>query len=70
MLDRARMRNLFNTLTLLVARAYIAIDRAVRWSLASVEEDRRPRVVHVPGPAHGPVPAIRLRLEEQRRKAS
>jgi hypothetical protein len=43
----------------------------VSWTLASVDDDaREPHVIPMPGPAHGPVPAIDLRLEDQRRKPS
>lgn len=41
--------------------------RVVRWSLATVEEEHVNNVIPMPGPAHGPVPAIELRLEERRR---
>jgi hypothetical protein len=45
--------------------------RMVRWSLSPVEDGPRDNVIPMPGPAHGPIPAIHLRLEdEQRRKAS
>ena len=48
-----------------------SVTRAVRWSLATVEDETPHNVIPMPGPAHGPVPAIRLRREEeQRRKAS
>ena len=43
--------------------------RAVGWSFSAIEEERVNNVIPMPGPAHGPVPAIELRLEE-RRKAS
>ncbi|HYK96774.1 MAG TPA: hypothetical protein VEU77_00130 [Candidatus Acidoferrales bacterium] len=47
------------------------IARAVAWSVASVEDEPHvSNVIPMPGPAHGPVPAIELRLEEQHRKAS
>lgn len=42
----------------------------VRWSLSSVEDEPPTNVVPMPGPAHGPVPAIELRADGQRRKAS
>ena len=45
--------------------------RMVTWTVASVEDDEEvTNVVPMPGPAHGPVPAIELRLEQQHRKAS
>jgi hypothetical protein len=53
-----------------VARAFAALGRVVRWSLASVEDELPSNVIPMPGPAHGPVPAIELRLEDQRRRAS
>lgn len=47
------------------------IGRAIAWTVSSVEEEHRAsNVIPMPGPAHGPVPAIELRLEEQHRKAS
>lgn len=47
------------------------IARALAWTVASVEDEpRASNVIPMPGPAHGPVPAIELRMEEQRRKAS
>jgi len=55
----------------LISRAVHDCVRLVHWSLASVEDDaREPHVIPMPGPAHGPVPAIDLRLGDQRRKAS
>jgi len=53
-----------------VVRGFAAFGRVVRWSLATVEDDLPSNVVPLPGPAHGPVPAIELRLEDQRRRAS
>ena len=47
------------------------IARALAWTVSSVEDEpRRSNVIPMPGPAHGPVPAIELRMEEQHRKAS
>jgi len=47
------------------------LARAVTWTVASVEDDAHvSNVIPMPGPAHGPVPAIELRMEEQHRKAS
>ena len=47
------------------------IARALAWTVASVDEPpRASNVIPMPGPAHGPVPAIELRMEEQHRKAS
>jgi hypothetical protein len=47
------------------------IGRAIAWTVASVEDEQHPsNVIPMPGPAHGPVPAIELRMEEQHRKAS
>ena len=43
--------------------------RVVGWSFATIEEEHLTNVIPMPGPAHGPVPAIELRREE-RRKAS
>jgi hypothetical protein len=36
------------------------------WSLSSVDSQPEPYVVPAPGPAHGPVPAITLKLRDQR----
>lgn len=44
--------------------------RFARWAFGPVEEEHVTNVIPMPGPAHGPVPAIEIRLEEQRRKAS
>ena len=47
------------------------VARALTWTVASVDDEPRvSNVIPMPGPAHGPVPAIELRMEEQRRKAS
>ena len=43
--------------------------RFVRWALGPVDDEHVTNVIPMPGPAHGPVPAIEMRLE-QRRKAS
>ena len=51
-----------------IARTF---GRLLAWSVATVEDERPlTNVIPMPGPAHGPVPAIELRMEEQRRKAS
>jgi hypothetical protein len=39
---------------------------AAHWGVRSVDEEPAPRVVPPPGPAHGPVPSIELRLREGR----
>ncbi len=52
-----------------VARALGSFGHAVRWSLATVEDEPQARPVPMPGPAHGPVPAIDLLRETRRRKA-
>lgn len=54
----------------LVSRGVAAAVRFVRWSLSAVEDEPGPRVLPLPGPARGPVPAIELRIEERRRRAS
>jgi hypothetical protein len=55
----------------LISRAVHDCVRLVHWSVASVEDDGPERhVIPMPGPAHGPVPAIDLSPEHQRRKAS
>jgi len=43
--------------------------RFARWALGPVDEEHVAKVIPMPGPAHGPVPAIDVRLD-QRRKAS
>lgn len=52
------------------ARSVATTIRFIRWSLSSVEDESDARVTPLPGPAHGPVPAIEFRIEPQRRKAS
>ncbi len=37
--------------------------RVVHWTIAPVDDRPEPPVTHMPGPAHGPVPAIEVRLE-------
>ena len=66
MLGRACVRVLGRA----VMRACAGFGRLVRWSLATVEDELPSNVIPMPGPAHGPVPAIELRLEDQRRRAS
>jgi len=44
--------------------------RFVRWAFGPVDEDHVTNVIPMPGPAHGPVPAIDVRLDHPRRKAS
>lgn len=53
-----------------IARSIGATMRFVRWSVSSAEDEPDPQVVPLPGPAHGPVPAIEFRVETQRRRAS
>ncbi len=47
-----------------------AIVRAVRWSLAATPDATPHDVTTLPGPAHGPVPAIRLRVEDKQRRTA
>lgn len=54
----------------LLARSIGPTLRFIRWSVSSVEDGPDPRVIPLPGPAHGPVPAIEFRFETPRRKAS
>lgn len=54
----------------LFARSIGATIRFVRWSLSSADEEPDARVAPLPGPAHGPVPAIELRVAAPRRRAS
>ncbi len=54
----------------LVARVCAGCARMVRSWFEPVEDEPAPNVVLMPGPAHGPVPAIDIRLERQRRRAS
>jgi hypothetical protein len=51
-----------------VARACAGVARAVRWSLASVDDRPPMRLAPPPGPAHGPVTAIDVRLGKDRRR--
>jgi hypothetical protein len=44
--------------------------RLARWAFGPVDDEHETNVVPMPGPAHGPVSAIDLRLGHQRRKAS
>ncbi|HEY6960137.1 MAG TPA: hypothetical protein VI814_15045 [Candidatus Limnocylindria bacterium] len=53
-----------------LAHSIGATIRFIRWSLSSVEDEPNPHVIPLPGPAHGPVPAIEFRAESQRRRAS
>ena len=53
-----------------ITRWILESIRFARWSLSSVEDEPGPHVVPLPGPAHGPVPAIEFRVETPRRKAS
>lgn len=54
-----------------LARALALVTRAAAWSVATVEDETPHNVIPMPGPAHGPVPAIKLRVQEQQgRKAS
>ncbi len=54
-----------------LVRGLSLVARAAAWSVATVEDETPHNVIPMPGPAHGPVPAIKLRTEEQlRRKAS
>lgn len=52
----------------LTRRISVAIADTVRWSMATVEDDTPRSVIPMPGPAHGPVRAIDLRIEERRRR--
>jgi len=58
------------TLRGVIVRVCAGCLRAMRWTIETVEDELPPNVVPMPGPAHGPVPAIELRLEDQRRRAS
>jgi hypothetical protein len=51
-------------------RTWESLLRFARWSMSTVDDDLPTNVIPLPGPAHGPVPAIELRMEGQRRKAS
>ena len=51
----------------LMSRGWNRGLRLVRWTLATVEDDEERRTVPKPGPAHGPVRAIDVRLEEHRK---
>jgi len=43
------------------------LARAISWSLSSVDDEPAPRFVPHPGPAHGPVYSIDVRLGKVRR---
>jgi hypothetical protein len=51
-----------------VAKACAGVARALRWPLASVDDEPQLRPVPMPGPAHGPVTAIDVRLGKDRRR--
>jgi hypothetical protein len=53
-----------------MARAIGSLGTAVRWSLATVDDEPQARVVPLPGPAHGPVAAIDVMREARRRKVT
>jgi hypothetical protein len=45
--------------------------RVARWAFGPVDEEHVTNVIPMPGPAHGPVPAIDVRFDHHpRRKAS
>jgi hypothetical protein len=49
------------------------LARVIGWSFSPVDDPLPPTVLPMPGPAHGPIPAIDLRLSleaQRRRKAS
>ena len=49
-----------------IARIVSTFARVVRWSLATVEDEPELRVAPLPGPAHGPVHVIDVRLGRDR----
>ncbi len=53
-----------------VARALGSFGNALRWSLSAVEDAPQVHLVPMPGPAHGPVPAIDLLPQARRRRAT
>jgi hypothetical protein len=64
---RSSMR--MNMLRRSVSTMCALVARVVGWCFSTVEDETPRNVIALPGPAHGPVPAIDLRME-QRRKAS
>jgi len=55
------------TVATTISMAARGLARAIRWSLATVEDAPAPRFVPHPGPAHGPVYSIDVRLGRDRR---
>ncbi len=49
-------------------RVIRVIARLVGWAFAPVEDAPAPNVIPMPGPAHGPIPAIELRVDEMQRR--
>jgi hypothetical protein len=50
--------------------AWDSLLRLAHWSMSSVEDKPPVNVIPLPGAAHGPVPAIELRMEKHRRRVS
>jgi hypothetical protein len=51
-----------------LGRLFGGAVRAVRWSLASVEDEPKGYVMLSPGEAHGPIPSVRLRVDTETRR--
>lgn len=55
------------TIATTISWAARGLARALRWSLSTVEDEPAPRFVPYPGPAHGPVYSIDVRVGKRRR---
>ena len=51
-----------------IARIVSSFARAVRWSLSTVDDEPEFRIAPLPGPAHGPIHAIDVRVGKDRRR--
>ena len=51
-----------------VGRMFGSFGRAVRWSLASVDDAPKSYQVPLAGADHGPIPSVRLRLDTDARR--
>jgi len=51
-----------------LGRVFGGVGRAVRWTLASVEDQPKPYPVPLAGVDHGPIPSVRLRVDIEKRR--